>query len=140
MTQHWVFYIPLQEENIYFTTHPTDLYLFRPFIQPRRPRTITLNLLHHREKPLDSSHVVEGLSEKRGFKGQKNTKAAFISPITGPLHYVQFTILRNLTPFDTFLQSWTPRRVPRRVETHALLCNTLNNLGPKTVKISALKG
>ena len=36
----------------------------------------------------------------------------------------------------------TPRRVPRRVVTHAPLCSTLpsNILSPKTVKIPALKG
>ena len=38
----------------------------------------------------------------------------------------------------TFLQSWTPRRVA----THAPLCNTLpsNNRSPKSVKNPALKG
>ena len=51
---------------------------------------------------------------------------------------VHYTVHANLT----FLQSWTPRRVPKWVATHAPLCNTLpsNNLSSETLKIPALKG
>ena len=80
---------------------------------------------------LEISHQIRKFLNCTTSKPQKERKQTYKRKYCQALH--KLSILIPLTAKDelsrpgnlTFLQSWTPRRIPRRIATHAPLYNTL---------------